>query len=339
MCATTSWPGAKMAESKDAVLIVRHPKIQTHFYDCVLDWVGEHLPECRRFFQVRDLPVQIQKEWRVRLAVMWLQDPLEIWTPQGYILAELLAESYHRQGIPVINRPSISSMLRKSVAGPMISSAGFHVARMAPITLPTAFREDFGGLEFPFFVRDDRRHGSPMLLAHSPEEARGLPLESFAFPVAVEFINVAHPRDGLFRKYRYFACGDIGVPQHLQISSSWIVRGEQRIANAQTKSEELEYISEPDPHHGRFQTARRALGLDMAAFDYSYDLEGKVVVWEVNSFPHIKFGVSTTTYRNRAIHRSIAAMVAMYLRRAGLKVPERLEAWLEFGEPPTGPPA
>ncbi|MDX2143504.1 MAG: hypothetical protein SFV19_09125, partial [Rhodospirillaceae bacterium] len=128
--------------------------------------------------------------------------------------------------------------------------------------------------------------------------------------------------DGLFHKYRYFAAGAVGVSQHLQVSADWITRGSNRVLTDATRAAELVYIAAPDPHHARFQAARAALKLDMVAFDYGYDQAGEVVVWEANPFAHIQFARTTTTYRNVALHRSVAAMLRLYLDTAGLPVPE-----------------
>ncbi|MEO8362549.1 MAG: hypothetical protein ABI672_21155 [Vicinamibacteria bacterium] len=312
------------------VLIVRHGSFQANFYDCVVDWAREHFPEIERLLSVRDLPVHVEPDFAVKAVVMWLQDPFDYFAPDGYMAAEVLAQYYEDKGVRVINRASRTSRLSKSVAAPLIASAGFRVPKMSAIVDPAAFRRDFNGLSLPFFVRDNQFHQSPMHVAYTEDGARALPIESIRHPIAVELIDVASPRDGLYRKYRYFACGDLGVSQHLQVSDTYIVRGAQRVVTAQTIEEELAYISRQDPHHDRFQQAMKALQLDMAAFDYSYDRDGNVVVWEVNSFPHIQFAVSTTTHRNRSLHRSIAAMVAMYLKSAGMEIPSKLMNWVGY---------
>jgi hypothetical protein len=140
----------------------------------------------------------------------------------------------------------------------------------------------------------------------------------------VELIDVADLQDRLYRKFRYIAAGDIGVSQHLQISSGWITKGFARIRSDQTRQEELDYIAAQDPNHDALQRARRALGLDLVAFDYGYDRDGRMVVWEANPYPYIAFSVSTLVYRNHAIHRSMAAVLAMYLSMASLRIPASL---------------
>ena len=167
-----------------------------------------------------------------------------------------------------------------------------------------------------------------MLRADTPDQARALPLRNFRRPVAVEIIDVRNQEDGLYRKYRHFACGPMGIPQHLQVSAEWVTRGEGRVIDDRTREEELAYLATMDRHEAKFRRAREALDLDMVAFDYGLDGAGEPVVWEANPFPYIQFGRTTTQYRNHAIDRSIGAMVDMYLRRAGLGVPDAITAVL-----------
>ena len=47
-----------------------------------------------------------------------------------------------------------------------------------------------------------------MILVRHPRDASQIPLQQFARPIAVEFVDVRSPRDGLIRKYRYMAVGD-----------------------------------------------------------------------------------------------------------------------------------
>ena len=65
---------------------------------------------------------------------------------------------------------------------------------------------------FPLFVREDWRHSGPVCRVESPSELKNVPLRKFRRPVAVEFIDVRDQRDGLYRKYRYLAAGDVGFP-------------------------------------------------------------------------------------------------------------------------------
>lgn len=316
--------------SSPSILIVRHPTKMTRFYDVVLNWMANHAPECRDHFEVKNLPCDVTDWGKLRLLVPWLQDPVQAWSPDTYDLIEKMADQCESRGIPVINRARNLVNAGKTAAAEIISKSGFRTPRTLRILDMQAFRQDFNGMSVPFFVREDWGHGSAILRANTLDEARALPLESFKRPVVTELVDVRDARDGLFRKYRYFAAGEHGVAQHLQCSEEWITRGAGRVFTDATRDEELAYIARQDPHHARFQAARGALGLDVAAFDYGYDKDGNVVVWEVNPFPYIAFGRTTSTYRNVAIHRSIAAMLASYCSLARLPVPLKLRQFLEY---------
>ena len=314
----------------NAILIVRHPEFQKGFYDEVLGWARAHAPECLAHLDVRDLPLASPDWWSVRLLVPWLQDPVEAWSTPLYEMVKAMGERCDALGIPVVNRVERLARAAKTAGAQAIASAGLRTPRTVRITDATAFRRDFAGLAFPLFVREDWGHGWPMTRADTPAEARALPLEGMVLPAASEIVDVRDAGDGLHYKYRYLACGDTGVSHHVQASEDWVTRGADRVANETTRARELAYISRPDPHHARFQAARRALGLDLVAFDYGYTREGEVVVWEANPFPHIQFAKSTTSYRNRAIERSAAAMLGMYLDYARIPAPASIEAALRY---------
>ena len=302
----------------------------TGFYDVVLRWLRVVAPECIGHFVTVDLPRTFD-DWRaIRLCVPWLQDPVQQWSPSTYETVLRLQERCDERGIPVLNRVENLTNAGKTEAGRRIAPCGMRVAPMALLDDLEEFRKSFAGLSFPLFVREDWGHGGPIVRAETPEQARAIPLERFQRPVAIQIIDVKSPHDGLFHKYRYFTCGSIGVSHHVQVSQDWVTRGWQRVINEATRAEELAYIGQPDVNHTRLQSARRALELDMVAFDYGYTADGEVVVWEANPFPRLQFGATTTVYRNRAMHRSIAAMVHTYLDTAGLPVPAAVRELVQY---------
>lgn len=312
------------------ILIVRHPEFQKGFYDEVLDWARANAPQCLEHLDIRDLPLGAVDWPSVRLLVPWLQDPVQAWSTPLYDYMNSMAAHCDSLGVPVVNRVERLALAGKTAGAQAIAAAGLRTPRTVRITDPAAFRRDFAGLAFPLFVREDWGHGWPMTRANTPAEARALPLEDMVLPAASELVDVRDAGDGLHYKYRYLACGDTGVSHHVQASEDWVTRGADRVGNDTTRARELSYISRPDVHHARFQAARRALGLDLVAFDYGYTREGEVVVWEANPFPHIQFAKAATGYRNRAIERSAAAMLAMYMEYARLPVPAAIAAGVAY---------
>jgi len=248
----------------------------------------------------------------------------------AYKQANRLAAKCDKHEIPIINRVDQLINATKSVAGPLIASAGIRTPRTALIRDREEFKETLLGLNLPLFVREDWGHKSLIRRADTPEDVRNMPLDGFTRPVATELIDVRDRRDGLYRKYRYIAAGDQGVSHHLQFSWEWVTRGGERVYTDATREEELSYISRQDQNHAALQRARKALGLDFMAFDYSYDRDGAVVVWEVNVFPYFRLAKGKLKYRNAAIHRTMLAMLKMYLQYASLRVPDRLEHLLAY---------
>jgi hypothetical protein len=271
----------------------------------------------------------VVRDWRPYvLCIPWLQDPVQAWSPTAYAQANRLAAECDARAIPIINRVDRLSAAGKAAGAATIASLGIRTAKMARITEPKVFRETRCGLRLPFFVREDWRHCGPVMRVDTESEVGRVPLNRFRRPVAVEYIDVRSPRDGLFRKYRYLAAGDTGFPLSMHPSQHWFVKGSNTVFSNELREEELWFLTRPDPNAERLQAARRALGLDFVAFDYSYDQSGQLVVWEANPYPTIHFGTEHRSYRWPAVARVLAAMTRMYLQRAGLPVPSALESSL-----------
>lgn len=306
-------------------LVVRRRRIfRPHYYDIVLDWVGQNYPGLLSRFRVKSLPCSLPSRTSVVLHIPWLQDPVQRWSPKRYRQANRLAAECDARGIPIINRVDRLINASKCLGSRLMAEAGIGTPRMALIEDADAFRETLLGVGLPLFVREDWGHTGPMIRADTLDEARRIPLDGFQRPVAVQIIDVQDRSDGLYRKYRYVAAGEFGVALHLQITREWITRGGIRIVDERVRKEELAYIGQQDANHAALQTARRALGLDFVAFDYGYDRDGQMIVWEANPYPYLHFSPGDRAYRNHAVHRTLAAMLAMYLSRAQLPIPDQL---------------
>ena len=116
----------------------------------------------------------------------------------------------------------------------------------------------------------------------------------------------------------------------IHCSQQWEVRGKYAVHSAEIAREELEYVREPDPNHACLQLARRALGLDFVAFDYSYCHDGELIVWEANTLPGLTIARPTPTrfFISAVVDRAFALILALYCRRSGLEVPERVAEML-----------
>ncbi len=118
--------------------------------------------------------------------------------------------------------------------------------------------------------------------------------------------------------------GDEGIPGSLMVSSSWEVRdNDDRITNEAIIAEEIAYFRGEDPNHQILQEARKALGFDFMAFDYSYDQEGQLIVWEPNPFP-VVWGSHDAELEKKyalpSIDRIYVALLKYYLQLANISI-------------------
>lgn len=304
-------------------LVVRHSSLPG-FFDPFLAWLEAEVPEVRRRFELRLLPCRVRDWSPYALHVPWLQDPVQAWSRRAYALALALGEACDSRGIPIVNRVDKLPNAAKSEAARRIRQAGLRTPRMARIEDVSAFRETLLGIPLPLFVREDWGHGGPIFRVDRPRDVEKIPFHLLTRPVAIEIVDVRSP-DGLYRKYRYLAAGDAGIPQQLHVSTSWVTRGSRNPFSEALRDEEVAHIEGPDPHHGAFEQARKALGLDFVAFDYGLDSSGGIVVWEANPFPYIQVPRGRRGHRAPAVERAFAGMARLHLERAGLTVPSRID--------------
>lgn len=327
----------RYAKADQRFLITRHPANNPHFYNVLLDWTASKLPHVRSRFELRMLPLLVRSRSRYVLHVPWLQDPVQQWSRMAYAQARRLSAELDDRGVPTINRVDRLTNASKSNGARLIGGVGIRTPRTVPIDDAEQFRNTLLGLELPLLVREDWGHADEHALeagrvvrCDTRDDVRKLKLERFARPVAMEFIETRNPRDELYRKYRYVAAGDVGVAHHLQVKAHWFVKGGNQLYSEAIRDEDLAYLSGPDPNHEILQRARRALELDFVAFDYSYDRNGRLVVWEANPYPFLHFIGGRRAYRTPAVERTLAAILQLYHTRAGLRVPDEVGELLAY---------
>ena len=118
-----------------------------------------------------------------------------------------------------------------------------------PIENHAELRELLDELDLPFLIREDRGHGQPAYFVERWSDLERVPIRRFAHPIAVEYIDVQSPTDGLYRKYRYLVAGDQGVTRHLMCGTHWEVRPGNRRIDTSTREEELAYLNAPEPNY------------------------------------------------------------------------------------------
>lgn len=313
---------ACLNKTQSHILIVRHLSSTHPFYnDHFLQWIRQNYPQISsriRLKRLSGIPVNLKN---TALFIPWFQDPLKERFPSQYLKALRLQQQCQNQGVPVINPVDSLSLSIKSKALKVIAQTGIRTPKAIPITDGKSFNPGEHGLSYPIIIREDHIHSSSLSIVTNEENLNNLLWEDFEQPLALEFIDVKG-EDSYCRKYRYVLIGDIGVPRHLIISNNWIVRADDRVDDDACREEEWLYMqSSRDPNHNRLNQARKALGFDFVAFDYSYDKNGELVVWEPNPFP-VLWSISNdkkgSVHQLQTINRVYKGLLNYYLKKADL---------------------
>jgi hypothetical protein len=126
--------------------------------------------------------------------------------------------------------------------------------------------------------------GREMHLATSEDSAKTILRGNPRLDLVVEFVDTQGP-DGLYRKYRSYIVGSRVVHRQATLSKSWKVSLESCETGEQAIAENAEFLRNGIGPDGEavLLSAARAVGVDLGAVDYSFDREGRVVVWEINA--------------------------------------------------------
>lgn len=310
--------------ARERILIVQNAVKQRGITRDFLRWVQRHVPELRARFEFCLLPCRVRDWSRYLLVAFWGGDALLDKAPWIYQHAVTLTGQCQDHEVGVINPATHWPNAAKSRASGLIAATGIRTAKMHPISDLPGFIRDRAGLALPLLVRENLGHQQLSVLVTRGDQLRQVPWHRFRHPIAVEFIDTRSRVDNLFRKYRYIAAGDTGIAKHLMFDHHWEVKAE-RVMTDRTKAEETAFVSAPDPNHAAFQAARRALGLDVVGFDYAYDRDNCLVVWEANPFPDTNYPTAPwSRHIFPAVDRTYSALARLYLRRANLPVPAYL---------------
>ena len=314
----------KYKKSEKKFLVVRHGYYNPWRYNIILDWIEQNLPEVRQYFELHQFPCRITDWSKYILHVPWLQDPVQQWSMRAYNQSCKISRQCDELNIPIINRVENLTNATKSNGARIIGSTGIRTPKVVKITDLNTFKKDLGGLELPLIIRDDWGHQGTILLIESINQLNNISLKGITRPIAIEYINT-QSEDGLYRKYRYTLAGEIGIPQSMHIRKIWLVRGNKTEKSDALFNEEINYLIQPDPNHSKLLEASKALKLDFVAFDYSYDKEGKLIVWEANPYPYLHIPGEIRKYRRPATEKTLAEITRMYLEKAGLDVNPKLD--------------
>ncbi|WP_426416608.1 hypothetical protein [Aestuariirhabdus sp. LZHN29] len=310
---------ARFNSATPTLLFVSESLEQDHFYRCLLDWMRVHRPQLRQHVRLDRMPCQAREHGNVALLHAWVQDPVRERDPELWRQLGELEGQVRSSGGEVVQPARVLSHSERVSMMQRLSSAGVRVARSA--VLDEQFPESLAGLGYPLIVRPRYGHGSGMQRVDERKDIDTGWARWKSDPaawVAMEYIDVMDD-DGYFRKYRYLQVGHQGMPRHLMRASHWEVRPEGRIRDPQAQEEELAYVSGTVPEADLFTRAARALEFDVAAFDYSYDANRELVIWEANPYPDIGLPDERVShYLQATVERSWALYCDYYAARAGL---------------------
>ena len=300
------------------MLVVSEPG-HRHAYWYFLDWLARERPRIRSQIYLDRLPCRMPPS--TSLLHAWVQDPVAERAPHVHAMLVSLEAECARRGGRVVHPSDVLSNSKRDVIFERLARANLRTPRVVLVHADFHARRD--RLRLPMLVRRRWGHGREGGLRHLETEAS---FERWwadartdpASWVASEYVDVRSP-DGWYRKYRYFMAGSSGNPRHLIVSPHWEVRPTDRVRTGATREEELAFVTAPFPHHARFDDARVALGFDIAAFDFSYDASGGVVVWEVNPYPDLSRPKKDVgEYLHATVEKSYAILADFYAAGIGL---------------------
>jgi len=197
--------------------------------------------------------------------------------------------------IPVFNHPeAILKTGRESISALLQGTEGLLIPKTVRVR-PRYVSEvvkiiDAGEISYPFLFREAGFHvGQAMELITKPEDLELL--ESFAMDgrdfYMINFVDF-RSTDGLFRKYRVIVAGGKAIPRHMIIGSDWNLHFESKKLRMnlsedliQEEKKFLENFSSTD--QSVFDFLYRKLNLDYFGIDFSYDEQGRMIVFEINS--------------------------------------------------------
>lgn len=307
--------------SSPRILVVSEPG-HRHGYWYFLDWLARERPWIRSQIYLDRLPCRMPRG--TSLLHAWVQDPVAERAPHVHAMLVGLEAECARRGGRVVHPSEVLSNSKRDVIFERLAHANLRTPQV--VRVDADFHARRHRLRLPMLVRRRWGHGPGGGLRRLETEAA---FESWwadartdpAGWVASEYVDV-RSQDGCYRKYRYFMAGSCGNARHLIVSPNWEVRPTDRVRTQATREEELAFVTAPFPHHALFDRARVALGFDIAAFDYSYDPSGGLVVWEVNPYPDLSRPKREVgDYLEATVDKSYAILADFYAENAGLRDP------------------
>lgn len=251
----------------------------------------------------------------VALVVFWLGDPLRQKYPACFDEALGIAAAAIRRGIALINPPTGLSNTTKARQSALWAASGIPSAPVRHVTADD-LAPVFAGLGGPCFLRGDDTHAERdiQVLRTADDAARAAAaLEGPAALVRIHDVRAGYragPHDpaSLYARFHHKArafvfrgevkASHLFFSHHLAVglSNSLLERearprrelarkfGFRRKLFNDMIAEDIAYFETPVAHPHVFVQAVAALGLDVAAVDYSIQADGSPILWEANPY-------------------------------------------------------
>lgn len=231
------------------------------------------------------------------VVIFYHRDPLKHLYPNVYQYAKRIQKICVDDGIRLVNDPDALSRSVKSEQLKILSDNGYLVAKSLKFKNIT----DLSKIElelYPLFIRNNLGHDSDNLTMQGPfssyndllkgyEDKSLIKKRHLDGKVAIQWIDTKSPQDGLYRRYRVFATSIDAITGNLYISADWYIHGANSIVNPLTQRENDDFKNKKltEKQKNFFININKVLDLEFSAIDYSYAIDGKIVIWEVNPHP------------------------------------------------------
>ena len=244
---------------------------------------------------------------------------LERLSPRQSEQAFALRAALERAGWPVLNHPTAA--LRRYEMLRRLHATGINPFNVYRLT------DDPAPQRWPVFLRTENEHSGAQsgLLEDAAQLAAAVRDWETAgrgreHALVVEFCDT-RDADGLYRKYSVLRFGERLIPRHLFFGPAWMLKVGRNLKPEQVALE-AEFLA-TNPHADQVRAVFDLARIEYGRIDYSVR-DGRIVVWEINTNPHLATFRDFGGEARHAVHRRFTAALG--------------EALDEFDRPGTGGP-
>ena len=292
----------------------------------------------------------------VALVVFWLGDPLRQKYPDCYAEAMGIAKAARHRGIALLNPPEGLSNTSKGCQSGIWSKAGIPSAAAVCITAASNLPSAFASLGGPCILRGDETHAErsvQILRSQSDAVSAAGFLQAPAALIRVHDIRAEYRAAGtdasslysrFHHKARAFVFRGEVKASHLFFAREMIVGlsncllaresrprrrilrqlGFRRALFEDMVAEDVSYFHSDIPYRDVLVRAVAALGLDVAAVDYSIRPDGTPILWEANPYFWMPRGEESILSEERQAVDRVNASIDWLARCLRSALPERL---------------